>query len=55
MCYVSEQRVYFPVRLSAGGLAALTRIANEHFDGNRSAALRTLLRLGLASWDRGNR
>lgn len=46
---------YIPVRLTPDGHAALRRIATDHFDGNRSAALRALLRLGLASWDRGNR
>lgn len=50
-----ERRAYVPVRLSPAGLTAVTGIAAEHFGGNRSAALRTLLRLGLAAWDRGAR
>jgi hypothetical protein len=48
-------RAYVPVRLSDDGNAALRRIATDHFEGNRSAALRALLRLGLAAWDRGAR
>lgn len=48
------RRTYVPVRLG-GALTRVEQIARESFDGNRSAALRTLLRLGLAAWDRGAR
>ncbi len=48
------RRTYVPVRLG-GALARVEQIARDHHDGNRSAAIRDLLRLGLAAWDRGAR
>lgn len=50
-----QPRDYVPVRLGNDGHAAVRRIANDHFDGNRSAAVRALLRLGLAAWRAGAR
>lgn len=50
-----DRRTYVPVRLAPGALTIVDRIAADTFGGNRSAALRALLRLGLAAWDRGAR
>lgn len=50
-----DRRAYVPVRLAPGALGIVEAIAREAFDGNRSAAIRTLLRLGLAAWSRGDR
>lgn len=48
------RRTYVAVRIG-GALARVEQIAQDSFDGNRSAALRTLLRLGLTAWERGAR
>jgi hypothetical protein len=47
-------RTFVGIRLGAA-LARVDAIAATHHDGNRSAALRDLLRLGLRAWDRGER
>ncbi len=52
---MTDRRLYVPVRLAPGALGVVERIARDSFDGNRSAALRALLRLGLAAWNRGQR
>lgn len=48
-------REYVAVRLSADGLRAVDGIAFDHFDGNRSLAIRRLLALGVAAWAAGIR
>lgn len=50
-----DQRAYVPVRLAPAGRDRVQAIADEHHGGNRSAALRDLLRLGLQAWDAGKR
>lgn len=42
-------------RMLDPALAEVDKIAAEHFDGNRSAAIKALLRLGMAAWRRGER
>lgn len=49
-----DPRVLIPVRLRASSVARVDKIAAER-DWSRSAALRTLLALGLRAWDRGER
>ncbi len=50
-----DARKLIAVRLSISGLDRLDTVAAEHFNGDRSKALRALLRLGLAAWDKGAR
>jgi hypothetical protein len=48
-------REMIAVRLAAPALAAVRRVADESHNGNRSDALRQLLRLGLDSYRTGKR
>jgi hypothetical protein len=57
-CYTVTRplpRRYVPVRLSPTALAEVDDIAAREHDGNRSAALRLLLRLGFAAYRAGKR
>ena len=46
-------RSYTPVRIGENGLKRADEIAEARFEGNRSAAIRYLLQLGLAAWHAG--
>ena len=46
---------YLPVRINDDGHGRLQAVADAEFEGNRSAALRRLLALGLAAWQAGHR
>lgn len=50
-----DARKLIALRIAPDGLRRLDAVAREGFGGNRSAALRTLLRLGLAAWNHGAR
>jgi metal-responsive CopG/Arc/MetJ family transcriptional regulator len=52
---MTDARKFVAVRLNPAALARVDAIAGEQHDGNRSAAIRDLLRLGLAAWNRGAR
>jgi metal-responsive CopG/Arc/MetJ family transcriptional regulator len=49
------RRTYVPVRLSPSALDEVQQLADREHAGNRSAALRQLLRLGLAAYRSGRR
>jgi hypothetical protein len=44
---------YVPVRMNDQGLKLVDHVADEAFEGNRSAAMRRLLALGLDAWAKG--
>jgi hypothetical protein len=46
---------YMPVRMNEDGRSRVEAVAEQEFEGNRSAALRRLLALGLAAWQQGHR